>query len=177
MMGRITDTENTREPMKVLNNGTRTEVYPMPLVHVCTDQQPQVWRTLNVHAKLSGVPLRDYLTFLIVNSRPVRDGDNDRAILLDVVRSNRQARSENCRSESTKAPVPNAVPPSIKAINEETKGTESEQDKLGVQMECIRKDQIDLISLVLPTASQRLERYVDRQARPPYPSTSCQPGH
>lgn len=43
----------------------------MPLTHKTVDIRPDVWRTLRLNAELSHCRLRDYLTFLIMHSRPL----------------------------------------------------------------------------------------------------------
>jgi macrodomain Ter protein organizer (MatP/YcbG family) len=47
----------------------------MALVHKSVDVRLEVWRKLRLNAELSGVPLRDYLSYLIERSRPVLEGD------------------------------------------------------------------------------------------------------
>ena len=61
------------------------------LVHKSVEILPEAWKKLKIHSELSGVSLRDYLTFLIQRSEPVLDGDSDeRAILRSIVQSNKQ---------------------------------------------------------------------------------------
>lgn len=47
----------------------------MPLAHKSIDVRPEVWRRLRVNAELSGVPVRDYLTYLIERADPVPEKD------------------------------------------------------------------------------------------------------
>ena len=64
----------------------------MKLVHVCTDILPEVWRVLGSNAKLSGISLRDYLTFLILRSSPISvedDGASD--LLRSIIHINKEA--------------------------------------------------------------------------------------
>lgn len=69
----------------------------MKLVHKSVNVRPEVWRILRVNSAMSGtdgVPVRDYLTWLIEQSQPVRADQPDRMKHLDeVVETNRQARA------------------------------------------------------------------------------------
>lgn len=134
----------------------------MPLVHVCTDQQPHVWRRLGANAKLSGVPLRDFLTYLIVNSAPVPDGDQDaRATLLAVVRSNREAR----RPLAARTWVDAANSPSAPA-DEDNQVNES----AAAVARALQSDRSDPAPGTRPrrtlTAAELLDRYFADQCHP-----------
>lgn len=63
------------------------------LVHKSVYIRPEVWRRLKVNACLSGVPVRDYLTYLIVHSEPVTEENAvGRAGLQHEVRANASLR-------------------------------------------------------------------------------------
>jgi len=64
------------------------------LVHKSIDVRPEVWRRLRINAELSGVPVRDYLSFLVERSKPVEDRGGDRACLQEVAAKNQRATAE-----------------------------------------------------------------------------------
>ena len=65
----------------------------MPLVIKSVGVQRKVWDQLRINAELSGVPLRDFITYLILNSRPIPEEDRvARGELSTIGRSNREAR-------------------------------------------------------------------------------------
>jgi len=45
------------------------------LVHKSIAVRAEIWRKLRLNAELSGVPLRDYLTWLVEQSGPVSESD------------------------------------------------------------------------------------------------------
>jgi len=47
----------------------------MALTHKSINIREEVWRQLRINAELTGVPVRDYLTFIILNSKPVDEQD------------------------------------------------------------------------------------------------------
>jgi len=64
----------------------------MALVHKSVEIRPEVWRKLRVNAELSGVPVRDFITYLIEQSQPIHETDQAlRPLLLNAKESNRQA--------------------------------------------------------------------------------------
>lgn len=94
----------------------------MRLVHKSLDIRPEVWRQLRINAELSGVPLRDYLSYLIESSRPVSESDGDsQAMLARVVEENRQARLSS-RPESAEGGAETHNPGGL---------TENESDLVG----------------------------------------------
>ena len=65
----------------------------MALVIKSVGVQRKVWEQLRINAELSGVTVRDFLSYLIVNSRPVQDDNpQEREQLLAIGRANKQAR-------------------------------------------------------------------------------------
>lgn len=64
----------------------------MRLVHKSIDVRPEIWRTLRLHAELSDVAVRDYLSWLIEQSQPVEGEGVARDQLDAVVLRNRQVR-------------------------------------------------------------------------------------
>jgi macrodomain Ter protein organizer (MatP/YcbG family) len=46
------------------------------LVHKSIDIRPEVWQQARVNAELSGVALRDYLSYLITSAGPVDQSDD-----------------------------------------------------------------------------------------------------
>lgn len=65
----------------------------MCLVHKSIDVRPEVWRILRVNAELSGVALRDYLTFLIERSSPIETSNAAmQSDLQAAIERNQQAR-------------------------------------------------------------------------------------
>jgi hypothetical protein len=66
---------------------------PMALTHKSINIREEVWRQLRINAELTGVPVRDFLTYLIVNSQPVPEDDRTaREQLGTVARANEDAR-------------------------------------------------------------------------------------
>jgi len=63
------------------------------LAHKTLDVRPETWRRLRINAELSGVTLRDFVTYLIETSAPVNEGDPQYDQLLQVVEKNRAARA------------------------------------------------------------------------------------
>jgi hypothetical protein len=64
----------------------------VPLVNKSVAVQVPVWRTLRLRAEQSGVPLRDFLSFIVLRSNPVPDEDGpDRRMLAQIVQDNRRA--------------------------------------------------------------------------------------
>jgi hypothetical protein len=62
------------------------------LVHKSVDVRPEVWRKLRIHAELSDVSVRDYLSYLIEGSEPVTPQDAGRwSGLQDAAKANRAA--------------------------------------------------------------------------------------
>jgi hypothetical protein len=62
----------------------------MPLVHKTVDVRPEVWKKLRLHAEMSGVHLRDYLTHLIEASSPVlAEDDPSKQSLAQAAEANR----------------------------------------------------------------------------------------
>jgi hypothetical protein len=70
------------------------------LVHKSVDVRPEVWRKLRVNAELSGVPLRDFLAYLIEQSHPIAEEDAERRVELQrVVAANQRAVRASATSE------------------------------------------------------------------------------
>lgn len=70
------------------------------LAHKTIDIRPELWRRARINAELSGVPLRDYLSYLLVSCEPVVEADDERrAILEEQTRLNREARQALGREE------------------------------------------------------------------------------
>lgn len=66
---------------------------PMALTHKSINIREEVWRQLRINAELTGVPVRDFLTYLIVNSHPISGSDHAaREQLAAVGKSNEEAR-------------------------------------------------------------------------------------
>lgn len=62
------------------------------LVHKSVHVRREVWQKLRLHSEMSGVPLRDFLTYLIEASKPVTsDQGPDRDALERVAELNRKA--------------------------------------------------------------------------------------
>ena len=71
------------------------------LLHKSVHVLPQVWRQLRINSEISGVSLRDFLTYLINNSRPVTDQDAENRKVLEVIcEQNRQAVQDTRARES-----------------------------------------------------------------------------
>lgn len=63
------------------------------LPHETIDLRPELWCKARINAKLSGVPLRDSINYVLVTSTAVDEGVGEqRAILEAQVRLNREAR-------------------------------------------------------------------------------------
>ncbi len=63
------------------------------LAHKTIDIRPELWRQARINAELSGVPLRDYISYLLTTSQPIQEGDSEQRAILDAqVRLNREAR-------------------------------------------------------------------------------------
>jgi hypothetical protein len=70
------------------------------LAHKTIDVRPELWRQARINAELSGVPLRDYISYLLTVCEPVgKDETARRAILDDQVRLNREARQAAGRKD------------------------------------------------------------------------------
>lgn len=64
----------------------------MPLIHKSVDVLPATWKKLRINAELTGVPLRDYLTYLIQQSEPIEDSDTkNRGVLDEIHLAHREA--------------------------------------------------------------------------------------
>lgn len=67
----------------------------MPLVHKSIDVRPEIWKRLRLNAEITGVALRDYLTYLIERSSPVTDAQQVEKQCLDrIVQANSKAGTE-----------------------------------------------------------------------------------
>jgi len=63
------------------------------LVHKSIDVRPEVWKRLRVNAELSGVAVRDYLSYLIEQAKPVPERDAPaQELLRRVAETNSSAR-------------------------------------------------------------------------------------
>ena len=82
--------------------GTFRSEAAMPLVTKSVAVHGDVWRQLRVNAELSGVAVRDYLTFLILKSNPVQGTDSETRQQLSVIsEANKQARQIHFPSGET----------------------------------------------------------------------------
>jgi len=64
----------------------------MGLVHKSVEIRPEVWRKLRINAELSGVPVRDFITYLIEQSQPIPENDQHLyPLLLNAKEANRRA--------------------------------------------------------------------------------------
>lgn len=52
------------------------------LVHKSVNVRPEVWRQLRINAERSGVPIRDFLAFVVENSEPILSAEDPRSITL-----------------------------------------------------------------------------------------------
>ena len=67
----------------------------MALVHKSFEVQQSVWKKLRINAEESGVPIRDFLAFVIAHSSPVAGGDSPERRELDLmVATNRLAAAD-----------------------------------------------------------------------------------
>ncbi len=80
----------------------------MALVHKSVDIRIEVWRRLRINAELSGVSLRDYLSYLIEANGPVDPRDGHTAELLHEVISSNQAARDAQRVAETQLSAPEA---------------------------------------------------------------------
>lgn len=72
----------------------------MPLVHKSVSVRAEVWKKLRIDAELSGVSLRDFLTYLIEGGRAVAVGETDiQNRLNNIARQNAAARSGSSESD------------------------------------------------------------------------------
>jgi hypothetical protein len=82
----------------------------MGLVHKSINIREEVWRQLRINAELTGVPVRDFLTYLIVTSQPVQEDDaKAREQLAAVARANEAARQDMNSPAALIAPELQAV--------------------------------------------------------------------
>jgi hypothetical protein len=63
----------------------------MLLVHKSVCVQEEIWRKLRINAELSGVSVRDYLSYLIFNSQPVASNDLEAYQQLEALAKDNQA--------------------------------------------------------------------------------------
>ena len=65
------------------------------LIHKSVHVRREVWQKLRLHSEMSGVPLRDFLTYLIEVSKPVSsDQGPERDALERVAEQNRNAKGK-----------------------------------------------------------------------------------
>ena len=69
------------------------------LAHMTIDIRPELWRRARINAELSGVPLRDYISYLLITSKPIEEDPDQRAALNEQVRLNQEARRAGRRKE------------------------------------------------------------------------------
>lgn len=83
----------------------------MPLIHKSVCVREEVWRRLRINSELSGVAVRDYLTYVILTSQPVVTGDPEAKQQMEaVVRENQRIRQETgMSSDSSPAQVRSAA--------------------------------------------------------------------
>ena len=82
----------------------------MALTHKSINIREEVWRQLRINAELTGVPVRDFLTYLIVNSQPISEGDHvAREQLAAVGKSNEEARLKPTFPAPLASPEPQSV--------------------------------------------------------------------
>jgi len=65
------------------------------LVHKSVDVRPEIWRKLRINAELSGVSLRDYLTWVIDSSVPADDDPTAVSDLQRICERNRTAKNSD----------------------------------------------------------------------------------
>lgn len=70
------------------------------LIHKSVYVRQEVWRKLRLNSELSGVPLRDYLTYLIERSVPASSCDPEARRELDHIAELNRAASDSTDGES-----------------------------------------------------------------------------
>lgn len=82
----------------------------MALTHKSINVREEVWRQLRINAELTGVPVRDFLSYLILKSQPVPEEDRDaREELSLVAKANEEARHKTISPFGTNTPELQAV--------------------------------------------------------------------
>lgn len=72
------------------------------LCHKSIDILPEIWRQLRINAELSGCSVRDYLSLLIDQSKPVATNDTEtQTHLARIAERNRMARENRSTATGT----------------------------------------------------------------------------